>query len=79
MNYLAQSTGMMFASSLRFQSLSSLGISCPAKPLRRLFTASTDMVFLVLYVALPMCGKITAGTETLNELYNKENYTFSDG
>ena len=33
----------------------------PRSPASRLLAASTAMVLLVAYVALPMCGRITAG------------------
>lgn len=42
-------------------SSSSWGMASPRSPARRLLAASTAMVLLVAYVALPMCGRITAG------------------
>ena len=40
-------------------SLSSLGIGSPRRPANRLSAAKTDMMFRVLWVALPMWGRIT--------------------
>lgn len=42
-------------------SSSSWGMGSPRSPASRLLAASTAMVLLVAYVALPTCGRITAG------------------
>lgn len=42
-------------------SSSSWGMGSPRSPASRLSAASTAMVLLVAYVALPTCGRITAG------------------